>query len=64
VDWSAAKLDYFGDYKVTVTAVITSDGKTCSNSTHFLLKVALQCINEPFFLVITAPKIATVSFDV
>ena len=64
VDWSAAKLDNFGDYKVTVIAVITSDAEPCSRSTHFLLKVALQCINEPFLLVITAPKMATVSYDV
>jgi hypothetical protein len=64
VDWSAAKLHDFGDYKVTVTAAITSDAETCSQSTHFLLRVALQCIKEPFPLVITAPKIATVSFDV
>jgi hypothetical protein len=64
VDWAAAIIDDIGDYKVTVTAAITSDAENCSQSTHFSLRVALQCIKEPFPLVITAPKMATVFYDV
>ena len=64
IDWSAAILDDIGDYKVTINAAISSDVEACFQSTQFLLKVAMKCIKEPFPLVITAPKIATVSFDV
>jgi hypothetical protein len=43
IDWSAARIEDAGDYKITVTGTKESAIESCTKTAQFFLKIQVEC---------------------